>query len=311
MALSLLEDMRDDGLRPDCVSYNTVLSACERDAQWEEAALLLHAMRDAHAAGEGAPPDAVSYNCAIAACRRARGSRAAARRAVLLRREMVRSGLRPNVVACTNATVRLGGPAAAELATYCRPEAPLRWRSAASWAPDQSRAVAAWECPAVPPWSPSEAPHQAPVPLRAATQAPTSWQRASLWGGGAHRWLSTADCARAVRARCDIHGTESHAHAHTHAHTHAQLTTRHTCYTYTPRLWPRARHASRRSGPRHLRVQRRALRVRRRRAVAAGGAHPRVDGPRRQRRGARHEARRRLLHQHGARVRRGGGARAG
>ena len=97
--------MQDDGLRPDLVSCNTVLSACERGAQWEEAALLLRDMRETHAKGDGtdARPDAVSYHTTMAACRRARGSRAAAGRAILLRREMVRDGLRPNVVACTNA----------------------------------------------------------------------------------------------------------------------------------------------------------------------------------------------------------------
>ncbi len=53
--------------------------------------------------GGGARPDAVSYHTTIAACRKQRGSRAAARQAVLLRRRMVEDGLQPNVVACTNA----------------------------------------------------------------------------------------------------------------------------------------------------------------------------------------------------------------
>ena len=102
VALSLLDDLRADGLALSTISYNAALAACERGGQWEEARLLLEEMC-AEETGTGRPlADAISYNTAIAACRKG-GSVGAARFALSLLRGMHERRLAPNVIAYTGA----------------------------------------------------------------------------------------------------------------------------------------------------------------------------------------------------------------
>ena len=55
VALSLLEDMRSDGVAPSVVTFNAALAACERGGAWEEAECLLVEMEQA-----GVAPDRIT-----------------------------------------------------------------------------------------------------------------------------------------------------------------------------------------------------------------------------------------------------------
>eukprot|EP00959_Pyramimonas_sp_CCMP1952_P100398 2100319-Pyramimonas_sp.AAC.1 len=54
------------GWEPDVISHSTVISACDRCAQWQPALALLSAMRPPLP-----PPDAYAFNSTISACGRA------------------------------------------------------------------------------------------------------------------------------------------------------------------------------------------------------------------------------------------------
>ena len=92
VALRLLRAMRTErygGLRPDRISYNAAISACAKGAQPGRALALLREMAAEHDAGGGGPaPDVVSYSAAISACAAAGGGDAGARRALALLDEM-------------------------------------------------------------------------------------------------------------------------------------------------------------------------------------------------------------------------------
>ena len=62
----LLRGMPARGLTPDVISFNALLSACERAGNGADALGWLREMGEL-----GAPPDLVSYNTAISACGRA------------------------------------------------------------------------------------------------------------------------------------------------------------------------------------------------------------------------------------------------
>ena len=58
--------MLQRGLKPDVVSYNTVMDACGKAGEYEKALELFSAMEV-----EGVLPDRVSFNTAMDACNRA------------------------------------------------------------------------------------------------------------------------------------------------------------------------------------------------------------------------------------------------
>ena len=62
-ALDLLQEMTSNGIKPNVISYNTAISACEKGNQWEKALDLLQEMTS-----NGIKPDVISYNAAISAC---------------------------------------------------------------------------------------------------------------------------------------------------------------------------------------------------------------------------------------------------
>ncbi|CAK0904771.1 unnamed protein product [Prorocentrum cordatum] len=55
--------MREAKLDPDIISYNSGISACEKDDNWQHALLLLSEMREAKVG-----PDVVSYSAGVGAC---------------------------------------------------------------------------------------------------------------------------------------------------------------------------------------------------------------------------------------------------
>ena len=98
VALSLFEDLRDDGIVPTVITYNAALAACERGAQWQEALLLLDEMQQSTT--RAPRPDRISFHTAIGACRRA-GTHASARAGLALLRRMRAVGILPSVIALT------------------------------------------------------------------------------------------------------------------------------------------------------------------------------------------------------------------
>jgi pentatricopeptide repeat domain-containing protein 1 len=59
-AVSLLNAMLAQGLRPDGVSYRTVMNACIEGGEWQHALKILQRMRD-----DGLQWDLTTYNVAI------------------------------------------------------------------------------------------------------------------------------------------------------------------------------------------------------------------------------------------------------
>ena len=58
--------MQREGVQPNTMTYNALLSACANDGRWEEALALLQEMKDG-----GCQPDMVSFNAAHEACQNA------------------------------------------------------------------------------------------------------------------------------------------------------------------------------------------------------------------------------------------------
>jgi pentatricopeptide repeat domain-containing protein 1 len=55
--------MRTKGVKPDVITYNASISACEKGGQWEKALQLLEEMR-----AKGVEPDVILYSASISAC---------------------------------------------------------------------------------------------------------------------------------------------------------------------------------------------------------------------------------------------------
>jgi pentatricopeptide repeat protein len=55
--------MRTKGVKPDVITYNASISACEKGGQWEKALQLLEEMR-----AKGVEPDVSLYSASISAC---------------------------------------------------------------------------------------------------------------------------------------------------------------------------------------------------------------------------------------------------
>jgi pentatricopeptide repeat protein len=107
--------MRDHGLQPDVVTYNSSLHCCGRHGCPDEAEALLAEMRAA-----GVAPDCHSYSCVLDACAKA-GSVSDAMRVLA---EMDEAGVAPNHMSYTsvmNACVHHSDAASLDQA---RPAAP-------------------------------------------------------------------------------------------------------------------------------------------------------------------------------------------
>lgn len=87
LALSLLDEMRSVGLRPDHVTYGSAVSAMAKAGHWERALSLLRQMLE-----EGLRPNVVCYGAAVDAC--AKGGKW--ERAVGLLEEMRQAGVEPD-----------------------------------------------------------------------------------------------------------------------------------------------------------------------------------------------------------------------
>ena len=55
--------MKDRGIEPDAMSYNSIINACAQGSQVEEAVKWLKTMQD-----QGIAPNSMSYNSVINAC---------------------------------------------------------------------------------------------------------------------------------------------------------------------------------------------------------------------------------------------------
>lgn len=107
---SPVQEMREEGPRPDVVTYTTALHCCGRHGEVEDAEALLAAM-----AAAGVQPNVMSYSCVLDACAKAGRMEHAMR--VLHR--MAAAGVEPNHVAYTSvidACVRHGSGAALDQA---------------------------------------------------------------------------------------------------------------------------------------------------------------------------------------------------
>ncbi|CAK9009338.1 Pentatricopeptide repeat-containing protein At2g41720 (Protein EMBRYO DEFECTIVE 2654), partial [Durusdinium trenchii] len=62
-ALHLLQTMILEELQPDTISYNSVINACEKDGQWQQALHLLFAMKIVQL-----EPDVISFSSSLSAC---------------------------------------------------------------------------------------------------------------------------------------------------------------------------------------------------------------------------------------------------
>ena len=61
--LELLAEMKTAGLKPNVITYNAAISACEKGGRADEALKLLAEMKTA-----GLEPDVITYNAVISAC---------------------------------------------------------------------------------------------------------------------------------------------------------------------------------------------------------------------------------------------------
>jgi pentatricopeptide repeat protein len=77
--------------RPDLISFNAAISACEKGGQWEKSLELLKHMKSP---ASGITPDVITYNATISSCEKG----AQWQRALALLTEMRSVGLHPNVV---------------------------------------------------------------------------------------------------------------------------------------------------------------------------------------------------------------------
>ena len=66
-AMQFFTEMEEAGVRPDLKAYNSIISACSRGARWEDAWDICSTMRRS-----GMPPNTRTYNALISACERAR-----------------------------------------------------------------------------------------------------------------------------------------------------------------------------------------------------------------------------------------------
>ena len=95
--LQLLREERSLGLEPTQYTYSTVISACEKAAQWEHAIEVLDMLkRDG-----GARANVIVYNGVISACEKG----AQGQQAVALLEEMQREGIEPTVVSFSSAMI--------------------------------------------------------------------------------------------------------------------------------------------------------------------------------------------------------------
>eukprot|EP00435_Cladocopium_sp_Y103_P061215 s1061_g22.t2 len=96
LALSLFGRMQQEHLQPNVITYSAAISACEQVQQWSMALLLLHEMRQ-----KFVPPNVVTYGAASSACEK--GQRWS--EVLDLLQQMGSEGLQPNVISFT-ASVR-------------------------------------------------------------------------------------------------------------------------------------------------------------------------------------------------------------
>jgi len=88
-ALDLLSQMEAQGLNPDRIVYNALISACEKDSRCEKALQLFDDMQR-----KGIAPDVITYNTLISACRRGK----AHEKALQLFMQMQSEGYTPDVI---------------------------------------------------------------------------------------------------------------------------------------------------------------------------------------------------------------------
>ena len=93
-ALEFLNEMGEKGIQPDVYSYSSAIAACEKAAKWEEAVKLLSKMTD-----EGVEPNVISYSSVISACEKC----AEWEKALEFLSEMKEGGIQPNVVSYSSA----------------------------------------------------------------------------------------------------------------------------------------------------------------------------------------------------------------
>eukprot|EP00397_Hematodinium_sp_SG-2012_P056480 GEMP01069724.1.p1 GENE.GEMP01069724.1~~GEMP01069724.1.p1 ORF type:complete len:310 (+),score=62.08 GEMP01069724.1:56-931(+) len=90
-ALSLFHHMiTAKGIHPTVISYNAVISACAKGAQWTLALALLRTMRHTHKL----KPNDISYNAAVSACEKAANWASA----LSLLRDMRQDAIPPNTI---------------------------------------------------------------------------------------------------------------------------------------------------------------------------------------------------------------------
>ena len=93
-ALQLLREMQRQSVKPDVISYNAAISACEKGAQPEQAVQLLRAMQQ-----QSVEPDVIRCSASISACEK----RARPEQALRLLREMERQSVEPHVISYNDA----------------------------------------------------------------------------------------------------------------------------------------------------------------------------------------------------------------
>ena len=84
--------MSGQRLKPNVVTFNTVLSACEKGRRWEQALRWLDQLRE-----EILTPNVVTSSAAISACE----TRLQWVRAVTLLDDLLQKGLEPGVITCS------------------------------------------------------------------------------------------------------------------------------------------------------------------------------------------------------------------
>jgi pentatricopeptide repeat domain-containing protein 1 len=109
-AVSLLNEMIEQNIKPSPVSYNAVISACGAGKQWEEALKTFRRMSDA-----GLQPNLISYSAMMSACT---GS-GQWLQALQIFDEMLSSTVEPNEVTFTSAIVACGGLKQWKMALAC------------------------------------------------------------------------------------------------------------------------------------------------------------------------------------------------
>lgn len=102
LALSLLGQMTEEGYAPDLLSYNALLKACERAADWDTAIETLSIMKS-----HKIVPDAISYTSAVGALGRAREWE----KALSLWLTMLTDGISPDTLALRTLLRALSGAA--------------------------------------------------------------------------------------------------------------------------------------------------------------------------------------------------------